>query len=75
MESHYRTQSLYEASFLMARGFPLAGKEKTGSKITLLFKDGKEIREEALEFYNGTEVEAKAVFDAYRSLKDYVFEK
>lgn len=74
--SYYKTQNLYEASYLLAKGFNLAGKEQAGNKISLLFKDTKEIREEALKFYNGKgEIEPKTFSDEYRSLKDFVFQK
>jgi len=68
------TQNLYEGSFLLCRGFKLTGKKRDGSKVTLHFS-GKNVREEALKFYNGFKVEAKAYSDAYRTLKDYIFER
>ena len=73
--SCYKTQSLYEGAFLMAKGFSLAGKEKPGSKITILFEYTPEISEKAMEFYNGGKVEAKKYTDCYRTLKDYIFER
>ncbi len=75
MECDYRTTNLYEASFLLARGFPLTGKERSGQKVVVLFKDSDEIRREAMKFYNGAKVEAKGYSDSYRSLKDFVFDK
>jgi len=72
---YYKTQSLYEGSYLMARGFSLAGKEKAGNKITILFEHKPEICHEAMRFYNGAKIEAKKYSDAYRTLKDYVFER
>lgn len=75
MENHFKTQSLYEASYLLAKGFSLAGKEKTGDKVTILFDASSKLVEESLRFYNGGKIEAKAMFDAYRTLKDYVFER
>ena len=74
-KDYYRVQSLYEGSFLLARGYALAGKEKAGNKVTILFEDTKEVKKTVLEFYNGAEIGAKALFDCYRSLKDYVFER
>ena len=75
IDNHYRTQSLYEGSYLLAKGFSLAGKEGIGNKITILFKDDPKIRDEALSFYNGAKIEAKKFSDSYRTLKDYVFER
>lgn len=71
----YKTQNLYEGAYLLAKGYALAGKEKTGNKVTVLFNDTEDIRKAALDFYNGAEVGAKDLFDAYRTLKDYVFER
>ena len=71
----YRTQSLYEAAFLVARGFRLAGKERSGSKVTLLFEPHPDLEATVLNFYNGGLVEGKALVDAYRTLKDFIFER
>lgn len=70
----YHTQNLYEASFLLCRGFKLSGKEKDGSKVRIGFS-GEGVRQAALGYYNGGKVEAKAYSDAYRTLKDFVFER
>lgn len=74
-DNYYRTQSLYEASYLLAKGFSLAGKEGTGNKITILFKDAPKIRDEVLNFYNKAKIEAKSYSDCFRTLKDFVFER
>ena len=74
MES-FRTQNIYQASFLMCRGLRLVGKEKEGNKFSLIF-EGTNVNQEAIKFYNGgAKIEAKAYSDAYRTLKDYVFER
>jgi hypothetical protein len=70
----YSSQNLYEGAFLLCRGFKLAGKQMDGQKVTLVF-EGKDVQKEALSFYNGAKVEAKALTDAYRSLKDFVFRR
>ncbi len=69
-----KTQSLYESAFLLCQGFKLSGKEKAGNKVTLFF-EGQNVHAEAMKFYNGAKVAAKAYSDAYRTLKDYVFER
>lgn len=71
-ETH-STMNLYEGSFLLCKGFKLAGKKKDDRK-TVVFFEGAGVRTKALEYYNGGKVEAKALMDAYRTLKDYVFE-
>ena len=70
----YGTQNLYEAAFCLSKGFKLAGKSQQGKKFIVYF-EGKNIREEAIKFYNGAKVEAKGYSDAYRTLKDYIFER
>lgn len=74
MTNIYETRNLYEAAYCLCRGFKLAGKERRGSKVVVFFT-GKDIQKEALGFYNGAVVEAKALTDAYRTLKDYIFER
>ena len=72
----YATQSLYEASFLIAKGFKLISRDSTGRKTTLLFEDSLELRKAVMDFYNGgASVRAKAFVDNYRSLKDMIFKK
>ena len=75
MAENYETQSIYEGSFLMAKGCQLEGKIKGEKKITLLFKNTPETQAKALSFYNNEKVEAKKLFDCYRTLKDYIFKK
>ncbi len=74
MNNPYSTQNLYEAAFCLCRGLKLAGKHRQGNKVVVLF-EGANAKQEALKYYNGAKVEAKAYSDAYRTLKDYVFER
>ena len=76
LERQHRTQSLYEGAYLLARGFKLAGKERTGQKVTVIFESHPDLAEAVMSFYNnGSRVEPKALFDAYRTLKDFIFER
>ena len=70
----YATQNLYEAAYCLCKGLKLAGKKRQGHKVIVLF-EGPDAQTESLKFYNGAKVEAKAYSDAYRTLKDYVFER
>ena len=72
--NYHTTQNLYEASYLLAKGFKLTGKDAQESKTTLFF-EGEGVEQEALRYYNGGSVKAKAYSDAYRTLKDYIFER
>ena len=73
-DTFFKTQNLYQASYLLCQGFKLIRTESNGYKVTVIF-EGKDIEANALEFYNGGWVEAKAYSDAYRSLKDIVFQR
>lgn len=76
MSKNYSTQSLYEASFLLAKGFELTSKDSTGQKTTLLFEDSPELRQAVIAFYNGRGIiRAKVFVESYRSLKDMVFQR
>lgn len=68
------TQNLYLGSFCLCQGLKLAGKLIDGKKASIVF-EGEAAEKKAMAFYNGARVEAKAYSDAYRSLKDYVFER
>ena len=70
----YGTESLYEASFCLSKGHKLAGKEKQGDKY-VVYLEGKDPHLAVMDYYNGGKVEARKLFDAYRSLKDYVFQR
>ena len=73
-EDKYTTQNLYEAAYLLATGFKLAGKTGDGRKVIVGFT-GKGVKDAAMKYYNNGKVSAKKYSDAYRTLKDYVFEK
>lgn len=71
---NYTTQSLYEASYLLAKSFKLVSKDSNGQKVSLLFEDSPELRQVVMDFYNGEGmVRAKVFVDHYRSLKDFCF--
>ncbi len=70
----FRTQNLYQAAFCLCEGFKILGTEQDGNKVSVIF-EGESVKAKALSFYNGGRVEAKAYSDAYRSLKDMVFQR
>jgi hypothetical protein len=69
----HSTQNLYEGSYLLACGFRIDGKDRKERKISVRF-EGVGVEAASLKFYNGGKVEAKALMDSYRTLKDYIFE-
>ena len=76
MENNFfRVSNLYEASFLMAKGFSIAGKEQEGRKTVILFSDKPKIRQESMNYYNGGSIKAKDYSDSYRTIKDFIFDK
>ena len=70
----YETENLYEASYLLCRGFKLAGKRREGNKFVVLI-EGKNVEQESLKYYHNEPSGSKMLFDAYRSLKDFVFQR
>lgn len=69
----HQTTNLYEAAYLYCRGFKIVGKERNRNKVSVSF-EGNKIADAASDYYNGGEVSAKQYSDAYRTLKDFVFE-
>lgn len=71
----YKTVSLYEASYLICEGFHIAGREVDKGKVTILFEYAPGLDQKVMSFHNGNgKASAKELFNAYRSLKDFVFD-
>lgn len=70
----YATENLYEAAYLLSRGFKLAGKRREGNKFVVLI-EGKNVEQESLQYYHNEPSGSKTLFDSYRSLKDFVFQR
>lgn len=68
----HRTSNLYEAAFLLSKGFKLMGKERTGTKAILCF-EGEGIETAVLSFYDDGQVKARLYSEAYKKLKDFIF--
>ena len=68
------TSNLYEASFLIARGFKINDIDKDAGRKAILYLEGEGIDDAVRDYYNGGLVSGKAMTDAYRMLKDRVFE-
>ncbi len=64
---------MYEATYLLCRGYVLSGKERVGKRTAVLFSLKNGIQQAALDYYAGATVEARKFADKYRALKDYVF--
>ncbi len=73
LDEPYRTSNLYEAAYLLARGYGISGKEKAGKRTVVLFAARNGLQQAALDYYAGAAIEARMLADKYRALKDYVF--
>ena len=71
---YHATPNLYEASFLIARGFKINDVEKDAGRKAILYLEGEGIEDAIRDYYNGGLVSGKAMTDAYRMIKDRVFE-
>ena len=70
----YATENLYEAAYLISHGFRLAGKRREGKKYTVLI-EGKNVEQESLKYYHDAPSGSKTLFDSYRCLKDFIFQR
>ena len=73
IETIFRTQDLYLASLLMARGDKLMKVEKSGSIATFVFENKEEMERVVTSFYNNKEiVNANKLISSIRDLKSLV---
>ena len=70
----YATENLYEAAYLLSRGFRLVGKRREGNKFVVLI-EGQNVQEESLDYYHNAPSGSKTLFDSYRCLKDFIFQR
>ena len=69
------TTDIYVASWLLAKGFSLAGKERRMNKIAIKFDADDSIEKESMAFYNGGEIVAKKYVDSMRTIRDFIFDR
>lgn len=71
----YFTDSLYEASFLLANGFPHRRTENSNSQYKkIVFDDSSDLRKVIASFYGNGKVPVLAFVSAYKKLKGEVFQ-
>lgn len=68
----HKTSNLYEAAYLLAKGFKIIGKEHAGSKAILIL-DGDGIDDAVLKFYDDGLVKARLYSENFKKIKDYIF--
>lgn len=73
-EESFSTQNLFQAAYCLAQGFKVKGTRRENLRVAVIL-EGQNIQQEALKYYNGGKVEALAYSNAYRTLKDMVFER
>lgn len=72
-ENAFRTQDLYLASFLMARGLKLIKVDKAGLIATFVFENQEHLEKILTSFYNNDEtVNANKLICSLRDLKSLV---
>ena len=70
----YLSENLYESSYLIAKNFKVLGFMKQGRKIAIRFLKTPELEKASIGYFNGGSVSAIKFTDAYRRLKDAVFQ-
>lgn len=70
----YLTENLYETSYLIAKNFKVLGFNRHGRKVAVRFLKTPQLEKATLGYFNGAEVAAIKFTDAYRRLKDSVFQ-
>lgn len=74
MKSEYLIKDLYEASFLYAKGIKLLELRDAGKHMWFVFENQSECESLAKKYWARTAtVDAKAISDAQRTLKDRLF--
>ena len=69
----YRTHDLNLAAYLHYLGFSFLAKDVHDGKYTVVFELSEEITKASIGYYNGATAEAKKLFDAYRTTKDFLW--
>lgn len=76
MTDEYLVKDLYEASFLYAKGIRFIELRNAGKFMWFVFESKVKCENLAQEYWNGTAIiNAKAISDAQRTLKDRLFSK
>lgn len=70
----FKTRDLYLVSFLLFRGMEMVGREIENGKGVFSFEDTSELQRLCREYY-GPGCEARRLFETFRSVKDYLFDR
>lgn len=69
------TSNIFVAAYAMATGCKIVDVDKTDRKKSIILLEGEGAALRSNEFYDDFEISAKAYADAYRTLKDRIFER
>lgn len=72
LDYDYATQNLFEAAYCYYQGLSMVGKKSSGYGKTLVYFKGENAKQIAMEYYKS---EFKNMSDAYRTVKDFAFQK
>ncbi len=72
----YRVKNLFEAAYLHSKGFPMLGKEPAGGdrKWFIIFAETPELMKAVQDFYAKKSKE-RELFDSFRMIKDFLFDR
>ena len=70
----YLSENLYEISYLIAKNFKVLGFIRQGRKTAVRFLRTPELEKASLSYFNGGLISAIRFTDAYRRIKDAVFQ-
>ena len=75
-KKEYKTDDIYEASYLMCNGMKRKGKVKQEAKWLILFENYDECERLSLDYYDNktNNVNAKEFANNYRIIKRYLFQ-
>jgi len=72
--TQYSTDSIYEASFLIARGFIHLGIENSGSAYKkIIFSNSPELEKAVSIFYSNGKISVLSFVNAYKRMKGEIF--
>ena len=74
----YKTNNIYESSFLVALGFQFNGSEETNGNnryVDVIFKDSPELQKAVLDFNNNAPVPILTFINSYKRVKETIFRR
>ena len=73
-DDRFVSEDLYLCAFLLTKEHNILGFQQNGHKVSLHFSRSPAIEKDVMAYYNQGKATASRLFDAYRRLKDMVFQ-